>query len=83
MATITHMRQVFLHNTGQFWYIVPCELKFKFFDLMKKYYDTKSEEDRKTFLDAFGEYRLREDYLGLQELYVKERGIFHRANDHK
>ena len=81
--TITHMRQVFLHNTGQFWYIIPCELRDRFFELMNKYYETKSDEDRKVFLDTFGDYRLKEEELNSQDFYVKEKGIFYRANDPK
>lgn len=83
MATITHMRKVFLYKTELFWYVIPCDLTTKFFDLMREYRLNPSDENREIFIKAFGEYRLKEEHLQAQDFYVIEKGIFHKTNDTK
>lgn len=81
MATITHMRRVFIHSTSEFWYVVPIELADEFYRLLNQFFDNKTEENKKAFLDRFACYQCTKDAVTV-ELYVKDQGLYDKRRDH-
>lgn len=80
MATITHMRRVFIHRTTDYWYLVPIEMKEEFYLLLNKFFDNKTKENKEAFLNKFQVYQWTED-LPTVELYVKEQGLYDKRRD--
>lgn len=80
MATITQMRKVFIHTTSEFLYIVPIEMKDEFYRLLLRFYNDKTEVNKKAFLDRFGDYQKINEPPAL-EVYVIEKGIYDRRRD--
>lgn len=80
MATITQMRKVFIHSTDKFWYVVPIEMKDDFYRLLLRFFNDKTDQNKKEFLDKFACYQ-RDNEPPALEVYVPEKGIYNRLNE--
>jgi hypothetical protein len=74
MPTITNMRRVIVvKDTEDSLYIIPIELKDKFFEFVNKKVVDSTELN--AFYEEFGDYRTNDD-LNTTDLYVKNSGIY-------